>query len=821
MQSMIQDVRYTLRQIRKTPKFALITVMVLALGLGANIAVFTLLNGVLLRPLPYGHPDRIVSVELSGPSQYYQMHYGNAQRLSDAVSGGFESGMVLRQTASSVVGPGGRAQIMQRTVTAGMLRLLGVPPMLGRTFRKEENDPGREHVAIFGEDAWRSLFQSDPQAIGKNIRIRGEVYTVVGVMPKGFSFPFGEVMQIWSPDSLTIEKKTSIDDQTSIGLMFARLPSGLTAAQLEERLSRAQALFAKEFPGSTTPTRIRVRDYHESLNPEIRKPLLLLYAVVFGLWALACLNVTSLMLARAVTRMREQAVRTALGASCARLLQQSIIESLLLSGMGAAIGLILGQSAIWLLWHQLKRNLPRSMTEMIHMDWRVVAGMLVLALLTTIFVGVFPALRAMRHDVRTGLQGIATTASAGQTRTREALVVAQIALTLMFLSGAGLFLRTIYALRHVPLGFSHQNVLTGGIILNLHSLRPQDVPTARPNIIKTIYLPVLERVRAIPGVRAAALSSVLPLRTEFSVSVVAPIDHQDLPESQAPQAEARLATAGLTEALGIPMTHGRFFADDDTDFSPPVAVINQAFANRYLAGRDPIGHVLSMGKGRYSEIRIIGVIGNMKQYTVTSPTQPEIYFCIAQLSPGTPLFGIATAFTQIAIRGEVPAEAFRMQFDRALHEVAPDAATIDVKTMREAVEDSFGFRILIAHLLESFAILALMIAVAGLYGLLSFSVAQRTRELGLRIALGAQKWSILNLVLRRALLLVGAGLAIGGVLAWFAVSLTRSYIYGVAVHDEVTFAVVIVVLAATSMLAAYLPARRATAVDPILALKSE
>ncbi|WP_263352765.1 ABC transporter permease [Acidicapsa acidisoli] len=820
--SLMQDIRYALRQLRKSPGFTFTAITVLALGLGANIAVFTLIDGILLRPLPYAQPGRIVAIQ--GPvNQGFEMElsYANLQQLSDAAGSTVQTGVVLDQKMASVVGPGGRFQVEKVDVTAGLTRMLGVQPMLGRSFRPDENDPGREHVVLLGEDVWRKLFGADPMIVGKTLAIKSHPYTIVGVMPKGFSFPFGEAMQVWSPAAINAAERAAMSgSHQRWGDLFARLPDGMTMAQLAANLNRAQTLIAKEVPEGGIPANVQVKDYQNSLNESARKPLGLLYTVVLGVWALACLNVTSLMLARAVSRTREQAVRAALGASKSRLLQQSIVESLLLSMMGSALGLLAGQVTLKLLWHQIKQSLP--MTNHVHLEWRVVAGLGLLTIFTALLVGIFPALRATSANVQEQLHGVNSTASTSHNRTREALVVAQLALTLVFLSGAGLFLRTINALRQVPLGFTQQNVLTGGIILNptAGGLEEKDTEGSI-NIVQTSYIPLLNKLRAIPGVQVAALSSVLPMRGEFMISLGATLDHKEVPQSQMPRADGRLASAGVTEALGIPMLRGRFFSEDDTATSPVVVVVNQAFVNRYMSGQDAIGHSVSISKGRFGDAHIVGVIGDVKQRNVTKATTPEMYFCLAQMTPGAPLYNLATAFMQVAIRARVPAEVLRARFDKALHEVAPDATTTDVKTIHEAVEDSFGSQTLTSYLLEGFAGLALLIASVGLYGLLAFAVAQRTREIGVRLALGAQKANILKLVLRRALLLVGAGLVCGMVMAWFAVSLARSYVYGVQVHDGLTFGTVTAVLAAASFLAAWMPARHAASIEPIVALRSE
>jgi predicted permease len=822
MRSIWQDVRYAVRQLRHAPGFTFTAVTVLALGIGANIAVFTILSGIMLRPLPYAQPDRVVKVEFSGGRPYYPMTVANMLQLRDSIGPRFQVGAKFQQQMASAVGPGGRFQLLQTSVDANLLSVLGVNPLMGRVFHGEENEPGRNRVVLLGEDVWRKLYAADSQIVGKTLTIKSKAYTIVGVMPRGFAFPADESMEIWTPVALPAAARSAMNGkETMSGELYARLPEGMPAAQLAAALSRAQSVIAKEVQDDEAPTQVAVTGYQQSLSNNARKPLLLLYAVVFGIWALACLNVTSLMLARAVAHTREQAVRAALGASRWRLVQQAAVESLLLSCLGGVLGLLIGQGAIKLLWRQILHKLP--LAGAIHLDWRVLTCVVALTLLTAVVAGVLPALRVMSRSVQGKMQGVTTTASGSQKRTREALVVAQLALTLVFLVGAGLFLRTIYALRHVPLGFTQQNVLTGGIILNgggqLEEM--EGTPGQQEDIVRTGYRPLLERLRAIPGVQVVALSSVLPMRAEFAALVSGSLDHKEASRGKSPMVDARLASAGLVEAMGIPMVRGRFFTEEDTPASPPVVVVNQAFANKYLPDQDPIGHIFGMGKGRFAEMRIVGVIGDVKQAKVTDATRPEMYFCLAQTEPGTPLYGLASAFIQVAIRGAVPADQLRAQFDKALHEVVPDATTTGVKSIHEAVEDSFGSQTLIAHLLEAFAGLALLIASVGLYGLLSFAVAQRTREIGLRIALGAPQANILNLILRRALLLVAAGLAIGGGMAWFAVRFAGSYIYGVQAHDALTFAAVVFVLAAASFVAAWLPARRAAEVDPIVALRAE
>jgi predicted permease len=821
MDAIFLDVRYALRKLTNAKLFSLTVIAVLALGIGANIAVFTVLSGILLRPLPYKHPDRIVALTGAGSREFCCISYANLIRLRDASGTKLQVGMTVRQFEASIMGPGGRFQVQHRTVTSGLLPLLGVKAMLGRIFTEDQNQPGRNRVAVLSEDVWRKLYLSDPLAIGKTFTIQGENYEIIGVMPSGFSFPFGSVMSIWTPEPLTASNRSALIGEDHIsGIAFARLPDGISPEQLAASMTRVQGGLAKDVFYGSLPARINIAIYQKTLNRDVQELLVLLYAVVFGIWALACLNATGMVLAKVLGRNREQAIRASLGATRVRLMQQAIVETLLLSGLGSAIGLIVGEICIKIIWSQIDRSLP--LTSEIQVDWRVIACLALLTVATAVVVGLIPALRAMRSSAQgCGLYDSSNTASARHSLSREALIVGQIALTLVLLVSAGLSLRTIHALRQVPLGFSQTNVLTAGVMLNSSPLHGEAAGTSHGDVIRTAYVPLLDRMQSIPGVQAAALSSTLPLRSDFDAHMAVSIDHQILSPAQAPEASVRLASAGLATALGIPVLRGRFFNEADQLTSPTVAVVSTSFARQYLNGADPIGHELSMGGGTFRPIRVVGEIADMKQSNVVDSTYPEVYLCLQQTGPGRPLYGLARAFIQVAIRSALPADQLRVQFEQALHQVAPESTTTDVKTIREAVEDSIASQTLIAHLLESFAGVALLIATVGLYGLLSFTVTQRTREIGIRIALGAPQTNIFMLVVRRALVLIISGVAIGGVLAWFAVEFAKSFIFGVEVHDAPTFIATLSVLFAFSIIATLLPAHRAASVDPVHTLRAE
>ena len=488
METLLQDLKYALRRLGKAPMFTVTAVVVLSLGIGANISVFTVLNGILIHPLPYARPERVFVMKGSGSREFCCLSYANVLQLRMATVPQMQVEMTIRRSEAILSGPGGRLHVQHATVTAGLFSMLGVKPIFGRTFRDEENNPGQDRVAIIDEQVWRNLYRSEQNVIGQTFSIQDKIYVIVGVMPKGFSFPFGSGGRIWTPEPLGAAARIALSGADAVtGLVYGRLPDGITKAQLTASLDRTQAAITEGTLTGTLPTNIVLTNYQQSLNQDAREPLTLLYVMVLLIWALSCLNVTSLTLARTLGRSREMAVRAALGASRTRLLRLTLLESLLLGGLGGVMGLGLGEVTIKLMWSQIIRTLP--LTSEIHIEWRVIACLGAITILTTLVIGGLPGLRVMHRGLRADLQDHSVTASPGKNRLREALTVAQLALTLVLLIGAGLFLRTIHALRQAPLGFTQQNILIGGITPNSSPLHGEAVASSQVDVIRTVYLP--------------------------------------------------------------------------------------------------------------------------------------------------------------------------------------------------------------------------------------------------------------------------------------------------------------------------------------------
>lgn len=817
--SLYNDLRYTLRQLRNAPGFAFTAIVTLALGIGATIGVYTLVDAILLRPLPYSDPAKLFALDTRGSF----FSYANLLQLKERSRGRLDTAAVLMSWSVKLDAGGRRTPAIIEETTANLPSLLGVQPVIGRTFRPDENEPGKSNVMLLSDQAWHDMFSADPNVLGKTIHISGgNTYTVIGVMPHGFAIPMENEVQVYTPSAISASGRTELDDTKDDAIFtnqgFIRPAAGITTAQLSADLNRIQGQIAAEHPASDLPKSLTPTPYLESLNHESRKPLLLLLGVGASFWLLASLNVVSLLIARATAREREFAVRSALGASRARLIRQSIVESLFLSATGSAIGILLAVGAIKFLWHAITRSLP--LTDRIHIEAHVVIALTAITIFTGLLVGILPALRASSASPQEGLRGgNSPLPRVEQHRLRSTLIAAQLMITVVLLAGAGLFLRTVTALRSVPLGFSQQNVLTGGI------MNPIGVPVisnkGEAGIAQRVYMPLLEKLKQMPGVESATLSSVLPMRSEFQIQIDGKVDGKESIGTVKYSAMGRAASSGLPETFGIPILRGRFFSDQDTASSTPVVVINKAFADKYLPNTDPLNHTFGAGQGKYGTMRIIGVIGDVKQGSLDHSTKPEVYLCLAQITPDHPFYQLITAFMQIGIRAHIPAQLLRKQFESAVDHIDPDSQTMNVKTVHEAVEDSIGTQTLTAHLLEGFSSMALLIALVGLYGTVAFSVAQRTREFGVRLALGAPQESIRQLVVQKAMWPVLTGLIAGDIILWFATKLIRSYLFGISPHDAATIAIASCTLVATGFIAALIPARRAASMDPMQALRTE
>ena len=813
------DLRYALRQLRHTPAFTATVLVVLALGIGANAAMFSVIDATLLRWLPYRHPIQLVSLSVTEengkPSLIFFPDVEEWQRQSRTLAA------LAYYTEDSVSADalGGGRVISSPRVSANLFRVLGVQPFMGRGFLPEEQTPGQDQVVVLSNLVWSSLFAADPAILGKQITLNDAPYTVVGVMPRGFVFPANDTSpQIWLPSTIT-EKQQQRSFSAGFYQVIARMDDDSSLAMVRTELSGIQTrlapLYDKLLSGHG-PARVEPTRYRDTLVKDARPALLALILAVAIIWLIACANVANLMLARAVARQREIAVRVALGASRWRVIRQLFTESLLLSAAGSAAGLALAQLVLSVFRKTFTARL--NVTDNLAPDLRVLAALLALSFLSAILFGLMPAWLATRTPLEPSLrQG---SSQAGHSRRhhhlQQAMVVAEIGLSLVLLVACGLLLRTVFALRRVPLGFRSDHVL----------LIAPKVPTSKyrgVDLNTTLYRPLLERVKHLHGVRSAGLTTVVPLRNVFKSQLSIYLSRSQNPGKPQERIDARLMAVGpeLQDVLGFRMYQGRFFNQEDTPESQPVAVVNRAFANLYSASGVSIDKFsLSLGKGRNT--KIVGVMDDFHQASIDKPSVPEIDFCASQLRPTDGFYQpTLQAHVELAIRtSETPLNLIP-DLRRVMAELSPDLQTSNIEAMDQVVEDSMGSQILAAHLLELFAGSALLVALAGLYGLLAYLVAQRTRELGVRLALGAQRRNIIDMLLAQAGRLLLAGAVIGISLALFSARMLSGFLYGVKPHDMPTLAAVTALLLACGLAAAFVPARRASRVDPMEALRGE
>lgn len=809
LEQLSHDVRHALRSWRRNPGFAAAIVLTLALGIGGNATIFSMLNGVVLEPLPYTQIDRVVSLRETRP-----VAGGDGKRVMVPVSPAtyfdwrndvkaFEQIAAIALHEFTSTGGTEPERLAGGVITANFLPMLGVTPMLGRNFAPEENRPGATTVALLSHAFWQRRFGGDPAAVGQTLTLDGHTYTIVGVLPAWFdgtaagALARGTRPEIWSPLSLV---EAGAPRSVPAWGVIARLTSGATIANAQAEVDAVMQRLAKDFPQTNAVRGAKVEPIMDFALGETKASLWILFAAVGLVLLIACANIANLMLARATLRAPETAMRAALGASRARLIRQFLTESLLLALMGCALGLgatVLGLEAIV---SMLPTNLPRA--DNIAVDGRVLLFTGIVSLLTGVGFGLLPAWQGAKTDLQATIKRGGRGAARG--RARNTLVVAQVALSLVLLVTAGLLLQSFAALNRVQLGFDERNVLT--LRLNL----PGD--KYRGSAPQTqFYEKLVQEIQTLPGVEAAAAVMPLPfspaiLNRPFSV----PGRPVDLSLELATPYD--IVSPEFFRTARVRITQGRGFTERDNATSPFVIVVSETFARRIWPNEDPLGKRISVGIGKPVEREVVGVFADFKQRELDS--EPRLQACV-------PLAQEPLRSMFLAVRGRVAAASLLPAVKERIAALDRDLPATDIAMWHERIGESVAVRRVMTWLLAGFAGVALLLAVVGLYAVMSYSVAQRTREFGVRVALGAKIRDLLQLVVGQGMKLVLVGLVLGVV---GSLALTRAlsgFLFGVQPTDPATFAMVAALLALVGALACWLPARRATRIDPMIALRAE
>jgi putative ABC transport system permease protein len=817
MSTFLQDVRYGFRMLLKRPGFTIVAILALALGIGANTAIFSVVNAVLLRPLAFDEPERLVMVWGSAPQLGFDLLPATPAETSDWRDQNhvFEHVAALQSWAWNMTGTGGPEQIWGARVSSSLFPALGVKPFMGRTFLPEDERAGGQRVIILGHGLWQRSFGSDPSIIGKTVTLNGQGYVAVGVMPPGFKFPGGSNMlsglqfspktEMWEPMILTSEQ--SANRGTHNLAVLARLKPNVTLAQAQAEMSNIARQLEAQHPEYNKGIGIRLVPLHEQVVGDVRPALLVLLGTVGFVLLIACANVANLLLARAASRQKEIAVRTALGASRLRVVRQLLTESLLLAVCGGTLGLLLALWGIDALGALIPENIPRA--SEIGVDAGMLGFTLLVSLLTGFIFGLAPALQASRTDINESLKEGARGATAGlrRNRFRSLLVVTEIALALVLLIGAGLLIRSFMRLQQVSPGLDPKRVLTMDIIVPF--IAPSNY--TEPEQQAAFFREVVERVGRLPGAEAAALVSSLPLSGAFESSDIIVEGEPSPPEGQTPQANYAMVSADYFRVMSIPLMKGRAFTERDTRDSPAMLIVSEALAHKYWPDEEVIGKRLRLGFEKTPR-EIVGVVGDVKQTSLDAETSLAVYLPYQQFPyPGMTLVirtGSDVAGMSAAVRREVQA------IDRSL-------PVSNVRSMEQVVSASVSQRRFSMLLLGLFALVALLLASVGIYGVMAYSVSERVHEIGIRIALGAQSRDILRLVVGQGMILALTGVAVGLIASLALTRLMMSLIYGVSATDPLTFFGLSLALAVVALVACYIPARRATRVDPMEALRYE
>jgi putative ABC transport system permease protein len=813
METLLSDIKYGLRLIIKNPVFSLVVVIALALGIGANTAIFSVLNAVLLKPLPYKDSERLVMMwqRFTGIGVPKDQNWTSPPEFDDVrrYQSAF-SDIAAMQGASFTILVGDRPErILGQFVSPGFFKMLGVEAFRGRTFLPEEEHQGKEAVAVVSHGLWQRRFASDQGLVGRTLNMNGRPYQIIGIAPPGFRDPVQQDAEMWAALSFTNQQLTQ--QRGSHGLLvIGRIKPELTLEQARADMARVSERIiegAPDYPYTKFGYRVLINPLLEESVGDIRPALMMLMGSVALVLLIACTNVANLLLVRASAREREVGIRTALGAGRGRLIRQMLTESVVLSLVGASVGIALANFGVSLLAAMAAQSFPRLAETQI--DVTALTFTMVVALATGILFGLFPAFQSARVATQDVLKesSQAATAGRGRLRLRRVLVAAEVALSLLLLVGAGLLIKSFIQLQRVDPGFDPSGVLTMRMV----------VPAARysqPDQVRNFYRDVLRRVSVLPGVKMVGANNGLPL-SGAGGSGTTTIDNPAFPDDRGtPEADQRTVTPGYFETMGMKMVSGRMFDERDNETSQPVAIIDETMVRTFWPNEDPLGKRIKRG-GRQSTqpwLTIVGVVRHVRYRTLEEPSRVQLYLPHAQ----APTTGMS-----LAIKTDLDPRTLSNSVQREVIAVDQEQPVWAVRTMDELMATSVMRRQLIMTLLTLFAGIALMLAAVGIYGVISYWMTQRSHEIGIRVAIGANRLDVLKMVLGQSMSVVLIGVVIGLV---GAVALTRvmsTLLYDVSATDAATFAMYSAVLILVSLLASYLPARRATRIDPVTMLRQQ
>ena len=805
----MQDLRYGLRTLSKSPGFTITAVLTLALGIGACTAIFSLVNAVLIRSLPYGDPGGLVYLytpnpRFNIPPESFGPAYGDLYDIKRD-SSSFQRITTFDQSMFSLAGQGSAQRVSAARVDGDFFQTFQASPELGRGITSDDNQPGHERVAVISHALWRSAFGSASNILHRSLVLDGKGYQIVGVMPPAFEYPHNfdlpegvpqyKTTQVWLP--LALNAHQIADRDNASGGAVARLRPGVSIAQAQAELSTIMTRLDKLHDPHMQGWGALLENFVDSTVGHVRSLLWLLLGAVGLVLLIACGNAANLLLARAAGRMRELGVRVALGAGRSRIIRQLITEALLIGVAAGAIGVAFAYLFLRVLPLFNPGDIPRLNEA--SLDMRVLFFTIAISLLISALTGIFPALAVSRINLTDFLATTGSRSVAGaHTRVQSALIIVESALVVVLLSSAGLLIRSYINVESVDTGFS-QSTLTTSVQLDSRYSQPQQSAE--------FYRNFYSRLSAIPGVIAVGGINALPLSNSETMQL---FEVEGYANQKDQLVQARWVTPGYFSAMSIPLLAGRLFSNDDTAHTSQFAIVNQSFANRYLSHRNPIGNRVSTDDHHVQWSTVIGIIGDVRHTSLEESPAPQIYQPVSETDGG-----------YVVVRTSRPPKAIAAEIRSALHTIDPNLAASDIQTMGQLESAASARRRFQTLLLTIFAAIALTLALVGLYGLMAYSVGRRTREVGIRMALGAERSDVILLVLKKAALLLALGLISGLVASWFAARAIQAFLFGVGRHDPITVLSVCGLLAVTGLIAALIPARRAASIDPMQALRTE